>query len=63
MMVSVLHKSKDTKSKSSDNEVGGHTAKEKNTNLNYQHLRGLKERGLNVFLPLKKGGLFRGDEG
>ena len=46
MMVSVLQKSKDAKWKSSDNEVGGHAAKEKKTtNPNYQHLRGLKEKG------------------
>ena len=62
MMVSVLQKSKDAKwNLSSDNEVGGHAAKEKKTtNPNYQHLRGLKEKGLNIFLPLKKGDLFRG---
>ena len=60
LMVSVLHKSKDTKWKSSDKEVEGHSAKEKKTNPNYQHLRGLKERGLNIFLPLKKRDLFRG---
>ena len=61
MMVSVLQKSKDAKWKSSDNEVGGHAAKEKKTtNPNYQHLRGLKEKGLNIFLPLKKRDLFRG---
>ena len=52
LMVSVLHKSKDTKWKSSDKEVGGDIQpKKKKTNPNYQHLRGLKERGLNIFLP------------
>ena len=29
----------------------------------FQHLRGLKERGLNIFLPLKKGDIFREGEG
>lgn len=46
MMVSVLQKSKDAKWKSSDNEVGGHAAKEKKNNKSKQPApQGLKREG------------------
>ena len=45
MMVLVLHKSKNTKWKSSDNEVGSHSAKEKKDNSELPAPHGLKREG------------------
>ena len=64
MMVSVLHMQEHQVEKLRQLSWRSYSQrKKKQISMTFQHLRGLKERGLNIFLPLKKGDIFREGEG